>query len=235
MHDLERKPIEPAIRGVILDMDGLMLDTEGMSRAAWRKTLAERGLSLSDERYLELIGLTLSDVGKKMRVWYGADIPYDSIYKRKLVLVDEIIASDGIPQKPGLTALLDALDSLGLRKAVATSTSRDRAMYKLKIAGVAAKFEAFVGGDDVARGKPAPDIFLRAADRLTLPPQECLVLEDSDPGVLAARAAGMRVIIVPDMKPPSPDAAAAGWQVLPDLNRVAIFLTQYFSARMEDL
>jgi HAD superfamily hydrolase (TIGR01509 family) len=221
---------EPPIRAVILDMDGLMLDTEGMSRTAWQRTLAEWGLTLSDEKYLELIGLTLSDVGVKMRSWYGADIPYDSIYIRKLALVDEIIATEGIPQKPGLPMFLAAVDSLGLRKAVATSTARERAIYKLKVAGVEAKFETFAGGDDVARGKPAPDIFLLAAERLGVPPEECLVFEDSDPGVLAAQAAGMRVVVIPDQKPPSPQAAAAAWQILPDLAAAAHKLPQWINS-----
>jgi HAD superfamily hydrolase (TIGR01509 family) len=215
---------EPPIRAVILDMDGLMLATEGMSRDAWRRTLAERGLTMSDEEYLELIGLTLADVGEKMRTWYGADLPYDSIYKRKLVLVDEIIAAGGILQKPGLPEFLAAVDSLGLRKAIATSTSRERAISKLKAAGVPVEFAAIAGGDEVARGKPAPDIFLLAAKRLNVPPAECLVFEDSDPGVLAARAAGMRAVVIPDMKPPSPEAAASAWKILPDLFHAAEFI-----------
>jgi beta-phosphoglucomutase-like phosphatase (HAD superfamily) len=209
------------IRAVILDMDGLMLDTEGMSRTAWRKTLAEWGFSITEEQYLQLIGLTVADVGKIMQGWYGAEIPFDSIYKRKLGLVDEIIATQGIPQKPGLNAFLDAVDSLGLRKAVATSTACERAIYKLKLSGVPGGIETIAGGDEVARGKPAPDLFLLAAKRLDVPPEECLAFEDSDPGVLAARAAGMRVVIVPDQKPPSPEAAAAAWQIVSSLTIAA--------------
>ena len=227
--DIEKKSTPP-IRAVILDMDGLMLDTEGMSRTAWQRTLAEWGLAISDEKYLELIGLTLSDVGVKMRSWYGAGIPYDSIYMRKLALVDEIIATEGIPQKPGLRMFLAAVDSLGVRKAVATSTARERAIYKLKVAGVEAEFETFAGGDEVAHGKPAPDIFLLAAERLGVPPEKCLVFEDSDPGVLAAHAAGMRVVVIPDQKPPSPQAAAAAWEVLRDLHQAAEFIRREMRA-----
>jgi HAD superfamily hydrolase (TIGR01509 family) len=136
-------------------------------------------------------------------------------------MVDEIIAAQGIPQKPGLSAFLAAVDSLGLRKAIATSTARERAIYKLKLSRVPGAFEAVAGGDEVARGKPAPDLFLLAARRLGLPPEECLAFEDSDPGVLAARDAGMRVVIIPDQKPPSPEAAAAAWRILPSLEEAA--------------
>jgi HAD superfamily hydrolase (TIGR01509 family) len=215
------------IRAVVLDMDGLMLDTEGMSQTAWQKTLAEWGFSITQEQYLQLIGLTAADVGIKMRSWYGADIPYDAIYARKLVLVDETIAAGGIPQKPGLPALLAAADSLGLRKAVATSTTRKRALYKLRLSGVPGTFDAVAGGDEAARGKPAPDLFLLAAQRLGIPPEECLAFEDSDPGVLAASQAGMRVVIIPDQKPPSPEAAAAAWKILPNLAEAAKQLPEW--------
>ena len=209
------------IRAVVLDMDGLMLDTEGMSRIAWQKTLAEWGFSITEQQYLQLIGLTVSDVGAIMRTWYGADIPFDSIYGRKLALVDETIESQGIPQKRGLPVFLAAVDALGLRKAVATSTARKRALYKLNLSGVPGVFEVVAGGDEVARGKPAPDLFQLAAQRLGIPTEECLAFEDSDPGVLAAHAAGMCVIIIPDQKSPSTEAAAAAWQILPDLSEAA--------------
>jgi HAD superfamily hydrolase (TIGR01509 family) len=215
------------IRAVVLDMDGLMLDTEGMSRIAWQRTLAEWGFSITEKQYLQLIGLTVADVGHVMRKWYGADIPYDSIYARKLSLVDEIIAAGGIPQKPGLPEFLAAVDSLGLRKAVATSTGRERAIYKLKLSGVPGSFEVVAGGDEVAHGKPAPDLFLLAAQRLGIPPVECLAFEDSDPGVLAARAAGMRVVVIPDQKRPSPEAASAAWRILPNLNQAALNLPEW--------
>ena len=117
--------------------------------------------------------------------------------------MDEIIAEGGIPLKPGLAAFLAAVDALGLKKAVATSTARKRALYKLNLAGVPGTIETLAGGDEVARGKPAPDLFLLAAERLGVPPAECLAFDDSDPGVLAARAAGMRVVIIPDQKRPS--------------------------------
>jgi HAD superfamily hydrolase (TIGR01509 family) len=205
------------IRAVVMDMDGLMLDTEGMSRIAWLRTLAEWGLSIAEEQYLQLIGLTVADVGKIMRGWYGAGIPFDAIYARKLALVDEIIASEGIPKKTGLGAFLAAADALGLRKAVATSTGRERAIHKLNISGLPGVFDVVAGGDEVARGKPAPDLFLLAAERLGIPPMECLAFEDSDPGVLSARDAGMRVVIIPDQKPPSPEAAATAWRIVASL------------------
>jgi HAD superfamily hydrolase (TIGR01509 family) len=222
----------PPIHAVVLDMDGLMLDTEGMSRTAWQRTLAEWGLAVSENRYLELIGLTAPDVGKKMRIWYGSDIPFDSIYARKLALVNEIIAAHGIPHKRGLTAFLDLADSLSWRKAVATSTDCERARYKLNLSGLEGRFDSIVGGDEVQHGKPAPDIFLLAARRLGVPTENCLALEDSDPGALAAHAAGMRVIVIPDQKPPAPETAAIAWRVSPDLRNAAEFIVRQMQATL---
>jgi beta-phosphoglucomutase-like phosphatase (HAD superfamily) len=216
-----------AIRAVVLDMDGLMLDTEPMSQAGWERTFRERGLEFPPYRFRELIGLNVADARRKMCAWYGPEFPFAEIYARKLVLVDEIIATAGIPPKPGLREFLAAADSLGLRKAVATSTARARAAYKLGIAGIAWPPELVAGGDEVERGKPAPDLFLLAARRIGVPPEECLALEDSDPGVLAARAAGMRVVIVPDQKRPSPEAAAAAWRIVPDLLQAAKNLPEW--------
>jgi HAD superfamily hydrolase (TIGR01509 family) len=219
----------PAIRAVVLDMDGLMLDTEGISQTAWRKTLSEKGMSITEGQYRQLIGINVADVERKMRAWYGADIPFAAIYARKLAVVDGMIAAGGIPQKTGLADLLAAAESLGLRKAVATSTAKRRAAYKLRLAGVPDGFDAVAGGDEVERGKPAPDVFLLAARRMGIPPAECLAFEDSDPGVHAARAAGMRVVIIPDRKPPAPEAAAAAWKILPSLSEAAEKLPEWIT------
>jgi HAD superfamily hydrolase (TIGR01509 family) len=202
-------------------MDGLMLDTEGTSRIAWERALGERGYTISDERYLQLVGISVSDVEKKMRAWYDPSLAFDSIFARKVALADESIASQGVPHKHGLLEFLSAVDSLGLRKVVATSTVRERTLEKLKISAPEGRFDIGVGGDEVPRGKPAPEIFLLAADRLSLPSRECLAFEDSDPGVFAAHAAGMRAVIIPDRKPPSPEAAALAWAVLQDLTQAA--------------
>jgi beta-phosphoglucomutase-like phosphatase (HAD superfamily) len=102
--------------------------------------------------------------------------------------------------------------------AVATSSDADYAAFSLRSAGVAGRFDALVSGDQVARGKPAPDIYLEAARRLGCDPVECVALEDSDVGVLAASAAGMVTLCIPDLKPPSEEAARAATRVLGSLD-----------------
>jgi HAD superfamily hydrolase (TIGR01509 family) len=215
------------IRAVILDMDGLILDTEPMSQAGWGRTFRERGIPFEDYQFHALVGLNVDNARRKMLAWYGPDFPFDEIYARKLECVDEIIAAQGIPLKPGLQEFLAAVEALNLCKAVATSTARERAIYKLGIAGLPDAFPVIAGGDEVAHGKPAPDLFRLAARRLRVPPAECLAFEDSDPGVLAARAAGMRVVIIPDQKRPSAEAAKAAWRVIPSLKKAAENLPEW--------
>ena len=103
----------------------------------------------------------------------------------------------------GLDELLALLDSRGLPKAVATSTERRLAAAQLGGLGLLERFNVIATGDEVRNGKPAPDLFLLAAHRLGMKPSQCLVLEDSEAGVVAAHRAGMQVYVVPDLKPPS--------------------------------
>jgi HAD superfamily hydrolase (TIGR01509 family) len=123
----------------------------------------------------------------------------------------------GPPLKPGLLPLLDGLEALRLPLAVASATARAEIERRLAGVSLLRRFDAVVGGDEVARGKPAPDLFLLAAGRLGARPADCLVLEDSEAGVRAAAAAGMAVVMVPDLVEPSPSVRALAEAVLPSL------------------
>lgn len=211
-------PVTPApIAAVIFDMDGLMLDTERLARAAWERAFAERGLRIDDAVYYRVIGRTSPDTRRIFGEAYAlAPDVVEDIARRKTAFLLASYERD-IPVKPGLIELLAWLDARGVPRAVATSTLRELALHKLGKAGLAGGFRAIVCGDDVARGKPAPDIFLLAAHRLGARPEACAVLEDSEPGIRAARAAGMRAILVPDQAPPAPEAAALAHHVCASL------------------
>lgn len=205
---------------VIFDMDGLMLDTETLAREAWFNTMHEFGIDLTDAVYLQVLGTTGARTREIFQEAYGADIPIDAMYARKQQLIDEAIAQGRIAAKPGLLALLDWLDAHGIPKAVGSSTYREWVLKKLTAAGIAQRFEVIVGGDEVQHGKPAPDIFLRCAEIMGVQPANCVVLEDSDNGVRAAHAAGMRCIIVPDLKPPADDVLPLADAVVDSLDDV---------------
>lgn len=186
---------------VIFDMDGLMLDTEPLYRAAWKKAAAEFGYTLTDEVHGRIMGHSTAGAERVVFEEFGAAFPMDEFRARRRKLEAEF-QNAPLPKKPGLDELLDLLDSRGLRKAVATSTRREMAIAQLTVNGLIHRFDAVATGDEVQNGKPAPDLFLLAAQRLRVEPASCLVLEDAAPGVLAAHRAGMPVYVVPDLQPP---------------------------------
>lgn len=205
---------------VIFDMDGLMLDTETLAREAWFNTMHTYGIGLTDAVYLQVLGTTGARTRQIFQEAYGQDIPIDAMYEHKQQYIDDAIAQGHIAAKPGLIALLDYLDANHIPKAVGSSTSRALVLKKLEVAGVHDRFKVIVGGDEVQHGKPAPDIFLRCAEMLKIPPANCVVLEDSDNGVRAAHAAGMKCIMVPDLKPPADDVLPLADAVVRSLNEV---------------
>lgn len=189
-----------AIQAVIFDIDGLMIDSERVSQRSWTQVMKAAGYQLSEEIYLKMIGRTEKDVKHILADAFGADFPFEEMYRQREVCFREMIARDGIPLKPGLINLLTQVDALGLKKAVASSTYAMLAELKMASAGIRGYFQVIVTGDEVVNGKPAPDLFLAAARRIGVEPQNCLVLEDSQAGIQAAHAAGMYSILVPDMQ-----------------------------------
>lgn len=214
---------------VIFDMDGLMLDTERMARVAWRRALAERGFDLADESYLRLVGRTVEDARVILTELFGPALPFQQVYEQRTEYYNQDIEQNGIPRKPGLLELLDFLEERGIPKAVASSTPCQFAARKLAHAGIDRRFAAVVCGDMVERGKPAPDLFLEAARRLSAPPERCVVLEDSEAGIMAAHAAGMIPIMVPDLKLPSPEIRGLTYKIVPSLNEVIPVLEAFLN------
>jgi len=205
------------VSALVLDMDGLMLDTEPIYRASWQKAAAELGYEITDHAYEAFIGRRTEDAERELAARTGPTFPIDRFRVRWPVVWHEI-AGKGITKRSGLDALLDFAMGRTLRLAVATSTQRTLAELTLRAGRLdARRFEVIVTGDEVAHGKPAPDIYLEAARRLTLAAAACVALEDSDAGVLSASRAGMTALMVPDMKPPAPDAAESAFRVLASL------------------
>ena len=193
---------------VIFDMDGLMLDTEPIGMQAWMKAGASLGFDISQEFYHQLIGKNARVAHVLLQEHLGPAFDYEKGLALYIQFRDEYIAAHGMPIKPGLIQLLDQLDACGLKKCVASSTSRTRATHMLTISGLIDRFDAVICGDDVQESKPHPEIFLTAAARFGVDAKHCLVLEDSVVGVEAAYRADMRVICVPDML--LPDAVTLG-------------------------
>lgn len=227
---LAMKPISPTafsgpISAVIFDMDGLLLDTEATSRWAWDQAMAEHGYRMTDEIYRQFIGLVMNDRVKILQNRFGTTFPSDSVMVRRIELGDNREIEQGLAVKPGAIELVQTLAKQGIPLAVATGTFAPRTIRRLKSIGIFHHFAVIVTGEQVAAGKPAPDIFLEASRQLAVPAQRCLVFEDSCAGVRAASAAGMKVIMVPDLEMPTPEIAALAYRILPTLE-YAIDLTR---------
>lgn len=208
------------ISAVIFDVDGLMLDTERLAFGAWTKALEERGYHLEYPDYIKLVGRSVRDGEDILKEVYGAGFPYYEVFGRRQKILEQGYLENGIPHKPGLLGLLDFLKSKKVWLAVFTSGQRAVVQNKLAIAGLIDYFEVLVTADDVKSSKPSPEGFLLAASRLGVAPENCVVLEDSEPGVRAAKAAGMLPIMVPDLKQPDAGTAALAYRIFPSLVEV---------------
>lgn len=208
---------------VLFDMDGLMFDTERLALRFWREALAEWGLVLPDGLFFRMLGVNRVGTMKILRAHYGPKAPLDEVVEERYRLTEEFLTQNGVPMKAGLPELLDVLEKKALRRAVCTSTQRDHALPLLQQAGVLGRFDFVVAGDEIRRGKPDPDIFLRGAQRAGIAPQNCAVLEDSGAGILAASRAGMLPLWVPDLGAPGDETRRLAFREFRNLNEAARF------------
>ncbi len=208
------------VKLAIFDMDGLMIDTERLFIEAYEKAAAEMGLKVNKQCFLNTIGCNYKDTIIIMKKELGEEFPLDAFFAAGDRVLEEMIAKDGIPKKEGLAELLDYLDSKGIKKVVATSTSRDRAIERLKAAAILDRFDDITCGDEIERGKPEPDIFLKACEKMGISPRESIVLEDSMKGLEAASRANIRCILVPDLIEPTKDQEALAFKRVKSLLEV---------------
>jgi HAD superfamily hydrolase (TIGR01509 family) len=202
-------------------MDGLMLDSERPAIDILIRTAANAGWEISWDLGYKLIGINEESSRRILLDTLGPAFPYERVRDGYVRLLIEDAEQNGIPHRPGLLALLDHLRALGVPLAVATSTARKIALWKLETAGIADRFSVIVCGDEVSRGKPAPDIFLKAAALLGVEPACCAGFEDSPAGLCALAAAGIRSVFVKDLVEPAPEVLAAVWRRFESLDQAA--------------
>ena len=205
---------------VVFDMDGLLLDSERLARECFIQACADVGWDADIPAYDRCVGSTSEATERILRDACGREFPYTEMSARWGERYDAHVNHHPVAVKPGARELLDRLERLDIPRALAPSTRRSTAQRKLQLAGLADYFLHMVCGGETERGKPHPDPYLAATGHLLQEPGQCWALEDSDNGVRAAHAAGLRVFQVPDLVQPDATVRALGHPVLRSLFEV---------------
>jgi len=212
------------IKAVIFDLDGTLLDTEKLLFRYWREAAARYGYDMSPEQALTLRSLTHRLVQPLFTEWFGEGCDYRELRAMRLKLMQEHIDKYGVEKKKGASELLGFLGKNGYMRAVATATDEERAGKLLRKVGLDGCFDSIICATMVEWGKPKPDIYLYAADRLGLSPDECIAVEDSPNGVISAHDAGCFTIMVPDLTEPDEELKKKISAVCGDLSEIAELL-----------
>ncbi|WP_370770315.1 HAD family hydrolase [Eubacterium ramulus] len=204
----------------IFDMDGLIFDTERLFMTTKDGVMKEYGYTQQKDDYIHTLGTCGQQLLDILHRLYGDDYPAEEISQKCRTLVTEKIRRDGPPVKPGIPELLAWFASNNIPCCVASSTKHDIVVEYLRLAKLDKNFAFVIGGDQVQRCKPNPDIFLAACQRTDIKPEHALVLEDSENGILAASNANIPVVCIPDLKVPSEEIAKKTAAIVPDATAI---------------
>lgn len=213
------------IRGVLFDMDGVLIDSERMACGLFRQLARERGYETEDGVFTQLLGIPDDENVHVLRRLLGADFPADEVMAELRRIRTGRALAGQMPVKAGMEACMQGLKARGVRIALATST--ERAVLEQYLRGVPPMqgvFDAIVCGREAGRAKPAPDIYLEAARRLGLPPQACIGVEDSLTGLKSVRAAGCVAVMIPDLLPCDERFSGLTDHVLTDLGQLCALI-----------
>lgn len=190
------------IRGILLDMDGLVLDTEKLFSRFWMAACHFYGYPMTREQSLQMRSLSKTAGQERLTSFFGPGVSYPRVRAKRMEFMDAFIRENGVEPKPGIFALLDHLDTRRIPAAITSSSPVSRIEEYLTSLGLYHRFAEICSGHEVPNGKPAPDIYLHGAARLGLRPEECLALEDSPAGILSAYRAGCLPVMIPDLDDP---------------------------------
>ena len=187
------------MQAAIFDLDGLIVDSEPLQLRAINRALAPVGIALTEADWMQRVGHKSIETIRLLKARHGFAADPDAIEQAKLTAYRQLIRQDGaLALMPGVHEAIRACQGVGLKLAIASSSVRADIDAILSAFGLGQHFATVVAGDEVARGKPDPAIFLAAAERLAVDPAVCLALEDAPSGIAAANAAGMASIAIPN-------------------------------------
>jgi HAD superfamily hydrolase (TIGR01509 family) len=185
------------IRALIFDMDGLLVDTETLAYGAMDAFLAKLAVERRQDIHDQMLGRRVPEAMAIIKEGYGLPHPVEDLIADYTILRRHALVGNVKPMPGAIDAVRFGHDA-GLKVGLASSGLRDQVTLSLNEAGLRGMFEVEVTGDDVTRGKPAPDLFLKAAEGLGVDPADCVVFEDAPAGIAAAVNAGMRAVAVPN-------------------------------------
>lgn len=212
------------IKAVIFDMDGLMIDSERVTFEGYQEELAKKGLTMSEAFYKTLLGKPIAGIFSQFYNEYGKDFPIEQVIKDVHTYMANHFETQGVPIKKGLVELLEYLKANNYKTIVATSSQRHRVDTILALANLTNYFDDSICGDEVSKGKPDPEVFLKSCQKLGVDPSEAIVLEDSEAGIEAASRAKIKVICIPDMKYPEVKYQDMTFKILDSLEEVTTYL-----------
>lgn len=207
-------------RALVFDMDGVLFDTEHMTIKLWKRLCKDMNCVDVTQHASEYMGMNAVQHKISFLERYGSDFPYDEFMDRAREYAANEIRQNGVPVKPGLYDLLEYLKKNGYRIAAASSTRRVTVMQYFDSTKITGYFDQIICGDMVEKSKPDPDIYLKAAAALGIPPQSCMAVEDSPNGITSAWRAGMKTVMVPDMVPPTPELSQMLYACVPSLSDI---------------
>lgn len=198
------------MHGIIWDVDGTLLDSAAHHFAAWQRLAADIGQPFTEADFSATFGKRNPEIVRQLFDPNASDEMVADIGRRKEDYYRAMVRSEGVALLPGVAELLDGFAALGYPQAVGSSAPRGNLELLFAVTGVLKYFAAVVGQEDTTRGKPDPQVFLVAAERIGVRPADCIVFEDAAAGVQAAKAAGMRCVAVVSGHHPVEELTHAG-------------------------
>ena len=215
------------IKAVLFDMDGLMVDTESLATEAFIHSAKKQGYDMTKEETLMVLGFTTKSIYEFWENYFkNSDVSGKQLVDDHYKYIENILFTTGPRKMPYIEELLKYLKESNYKVAVASSSNMNHIINNMEKTGLKKYIDGFASGAEVKNGKPAPDVFLLAAERLGVEPKKCLVLEDSKAGVIAGSSAGAKVIMVPDMFKPDDECKEKAYKIVNNLGEVINMLEE---------
>ena len=215
------------IKAVLFDMDGLMVDTESLATEAFIHSAKKQGYDMTKEETLLVLGFTTKSIYEFWENYFkNSGVSGKQLVDDHYKYIENILFTTGPRKMPYIEELLKYLKENNYKVAVASSSNIEHIINNMEKTGLKKYIDEFASGVEVENGKPAPDVFLLAAKRLGVKPENCLVLEDSKAGVIAGSSAGAKAIMVPDMFKPDAECKEKAYKIVNNLGEVISILEE---------